>query len=1542
MHAWIRLLIVTVIATAVAAPAMARPRNGARVAQADRRDKVKKKLRTMRAYVLTDELGLDEATAAKLFPILADYDDEFEAVAKAGVALRTRAREAADKGDDKALDTIIDEVVANQRKRWELDEARFKKLRKVLTTRQAARILVVLPEIDRKILQGGAQGRARRRARARGQARRPAGQGRQGGEGQGQGQGRPGGRRRRRPDEESVRQALISPRHLASGMIARDDRGDLRGVWEHAPLRGGRRACGWQGRHAQCKARINIPARTGTPPMMPAIPRPMAAPRQGGNKGDVIDLGDLPAPKRPSPLAGAIPPPPSATRMGAPSPSALKSVEASSLEMDAIDLPAPVGPEPTGVIDLPAPKRAATSPALRQGALEPRSFDDLPAPKRASGPAPELDIIDLPGPRRADVEDLPAPKRASGGGLDGGVDLPAPKGFFDDLPAPKGAHPSVGMDDLLAPLGASPSMALEDLPAPKRPSTDGGVDLPAPKGFFDDLPAPKGAHPSVGMDDLLAPKRASADGGVDLPAPKGFFDDLPAPAGAPSPSDLPAPKGFFDDLPGPQRSGGTVPPPAGGGRGKSLDLDDLDLAPPTQPPVPAANRAAMAAAGSAAPRAIPLELPSDPGVPALELDGPSDRFGGLELPAISPAGTEPAKAAAAAAAEASAAGVSFRAGDGAGASISAPPARGDDFLDLDIEGKKTAKGGAAARPATVAPRPADATKAEDGVEAGARRAHQEARAGRRASRGRGPRRGRLWFYGRMQDSKARAAKIDSSLGAARAQLASGEPGHWARAASAAQAVLDVEPRHAEALGIAAEATLAALLDDGVQPQQRRNAADKLIEALRNAAARGNHVERASALWSLVTGDPDGAIAALDALVAAAPDDADLQLFLAWAHAARRDWAAAKLAYTAAAKAKNRERSATYGIGLAQLELGDLDGARTSFGRVNELSTQPNLGAQIGVAAAMPPAEYARREAELLAILAHKSVAAADPRAIARGWRLAGDDARRAGRGDAARDRYRKALKLDPDDVAAIVGDAELDIAEQSFEPAEASLTRALRLAPGHIGATLARGLLDLERGQLDAAEAAMAALIADPPPRPVDRGRAYLIYARALEAGGKDAAAADAYDQAQQALGSSDIAPTIARATILGRLAERAQQAGKLPEAEQLRTTRSALLAGLAADAAKDPANALTLGRAYQAAGDGVNAEQWLRTALAARPSDVEIRVQLGAALELQGKQDDAIKVLLEAFDLDPSLDGVGTRLAETLEAAGRTEEATTLWDKLLANPTVTIDLRLRAGLFFVRTGNAGKGADQGNLVLTAEPRNPTGLYLKGEGLYAKQKYEEARDEFKGAADLDGQAVYLEAYARASEMLALTGGDSRFDDDALRGYSQAASVDPTMLRAIVGMARLHLKRREYDKAIAAYERARTLSTDHADLAYGLGLAYAGKKDTAKATEWLLRSVKQQPRADAHLALGEIFHDAANPKQAIVHFAAAIRLGRDTERAGKVVPWMEDALWQAGQLERDFGSERAACDYFNEYLARHPTNATKIKSVDIFVVTRCRR
>jgi hypothetical protein len=128
-----------------------RDAGGARPGLAERREQIKKKIRALRAYTLTEELALDEPTASRLFPVLARYDDETDKLLEKRVELQRRLGRADAQRDGRALERLIDDAVANQHAFWELEDRRLAELRKILTPVQVARILVVLPALERRI-----------------------------------------------------------------------------------------------------------------------------------------------------------------------------------------------------------------------------------------------------------------------------------------------------------------------------------------------------------------------------------------------------------------------------------------------------------------------------------------------------------------------------------------------------------------------------------------------------------------------------------------------------------------------------------------------------------------------------------------------------------------------------------------------------------------------------------------------------------------------------------------------------------------------------------------------------------------------------------------------------------------------------------------------------------------------------------------------------------------------------------------------------------------------------------------------------------------------------------------------------------------------------------------------------------------------------------------------------------------------------------------------------------------------------------------------
>jgi hypothetical protein len=114
-----------------------------------RRLEIKRKLMAFRAYRVTEELALDEATAALVFPLLAKYDQKVDQLTVERVKLHKALRSPP--AETGAIDDLIRRALANRRALLDLEEQRLNELRKVLSAQQTARLLVLIPQIERQI-----------------------------------------------------------------------------------------------------------------------------------------------------------------------------------------------------------------------------------------------------------------------------------------------------------------------------------------------------------------------------------------------------------------------------------------------------------------------------------------------------------------------------------------------------------------------------------------------------------------------------------------------------------------------------------------------------------------------------------------------------------------------------------------------------------------------------------------------------------------------------------------------------------------------------------------------------------------------------------------------------------------------------------------------------------------------------------------------------------------------------------------------------------------------------------------------------------------------------------------------------------------------------------------------------------------------------------------------------------------------------------------------------------------------------------------------
>lgn len=115
---------------------------------AQRRANIKKRIAALRASALTTALDLDSQTAAKLTSVLDKYDDETDQLVQRRVELAHKLAEPPSNGE---ADKLIEQAIANAKAFRDLEDRRLADIRKVLTPTQTAKLLVVLPEFERRI-----------------------------------------------------------------------------------------------------------------------------------------------------------------------------------------------------------------------------------------------------------------------------------------------------------------------------------------------------------------------------------------------------------------------------------------------------------------------------------------------------------------------------------------------------------------------------------------------------------------------------------------------------------------------------------------------------------------------------------------------------------------------------------------------------------------------------------------------------------------------------------------------------------------------------------------------------------------------------------------------------------------------------------------------------------------------------------------------------------------------------------------------------------------------------------------------------------------------------------------------------------------------------------------------------------------------------------------------------------------------------------------------------------------------------------------------
>ncbi len=118
-----------------------------------KREEIRKKIEAVRIWRLTEELKLDENTAAKLSAFLSSFDQQRRGIMRDQMSTIRELRHAlkASKPDEPKLKAALDKLEKNRRAMQDIRDREIAGLRNILTIEQQARFLIFQQEFRREM-----------------------------------------------------------------------------------------------------------------------------------------------------------------------------------------------------------------------------------------------------------------------------------------------------------------------------------------------------------------------------------------------------------------------------------------------------------------------------------------------------------------------------------------------------------------------------------------------------------------------------------------------------------------------------------------------------------------------------------------------------------------------------------------------------------------------------------------------------------------------------------------------------------------------------------------------------------------------------------------------------------------------------------------------------------------------------------------------------------------------------------------------------------------------------------------------------------------------------------------------------------------------------------------------------------------------------------------------------------------------------------------------------------------------------------------------
>jgi eukaryotic-like serine/threonine-protein kinase len=283
--------------------------------------------------------------------------------------------------------------------------------------------------------------------------------------------------------------------------------------------------------------------------------------------------------------------------------------------------------------------------------------------------------------------------------------------------------------------------------------------------------------------------------------------------------------------------------------------------------------------------------------------------------------------------------------------------------------------------------------------------------------------------------------------------------------------------------------------------------------------------------------------------------------------------------------------------------------------------------------------------------------------------------------------------------------------------------------------------------------------------------------------------------------------------------------------------------------------------------------------AVALRPDSPGAHINLGSALNDQGKVDEAIAEYQIALRMKPDYAEAHSNLAVSLGTQGKLDEAIAECRTALRWNPSSPNAHINLGLALALRGQLDEAIAEDRTAIRLKPDDARGHTNLCSALSAQGKADEAIAEGRTAIRLDPHSG--EAHANLGLALDRQGKI----DEAVAEYQEAIRLKPDLAEAHSNLGIALSAQGKLDEAIAAYREAIRSKPDFAGAHSNLGLALSVQGKVNEAIAEYREAIRLKPDlAEAHTCLGSVLSDHGKADEAIAEHQTAIRLKPDYAEA----------------------------------------------------------